>query len=438
MKNQIISLVYIFLLCTTFLMAQEKKAGKIITDLYASIDAGNADQIGSLLTEDFQAWVPVSPVAFDKKGFIGMCQGFKTAFPDMHHEIVNWFADENRIAVRGIFRGTNTGSMMGNPPTQNKVVLPFNTLFELDGKGKIKANNVQFDNKTIESQLMAGMPDPKKMAENTVRSLFMAMDAGETDKFTTYCSADFTISNPFLSAPSPISAFQGILKTQKTAFPDLKHEVVEMISDGKFVTTRGVFTGTNTGPMMGNPPTGNKVSLPFIVVDQMDAKGKIKMRNVQFDSKSFESQIMAGINPNAMIEANIRAMNEAADKGDATKFLSYWAEHAHPYILGNELTREEFKNRIAMFKTAFPDIKRSVDDIVISGNKVSFRGTITGTNKGAFMGNPATNNSIKVSMLGLLHLKADGKIENGWIEFDNASLQKQLKKVKNEKRKMKS
>ena len=138
-------------------------------------------------------------------------------------------------------------------------------------------------------------PDSKKMAEATIRELFAAMDAGKTELFSNYCSADFRISNPFLSEPSPIEAFTGILMTQKTAFPNMKHEIVELTTDGHYVTTRGIFKGTNTGPMMGNPPTGNKVVIPFLVLDELDVNGKIKNRYVQFDGKSFDAQLMAGM-----------------------------------------------------------------------------------------------------------------------------------------------
>jgi predicted ester cyclase len=428
MKINLFTLIFFALISLSNVQAQEKKAGKIITEYFNYLDSGNQTGLSSLLTDDFKITAPFSNNPLDKKAWLGICQSFKTAFPDMHHEIIHWFADDNRIAENGMFKGTNTGSMMGNPPTKNKIEVNVTSLFELDGKGKIKGLNVQFDNKSFEAQLFTGIPDAKKIAEKTVRELFAAMDAGATESFSNFCSPDFTISNPFLSAPSPLSAFQGILKAQKTGFPDLKHKVVEMISDGKFVTTRGIFIGTNTGPMMGNPPTGNKVELPFLVLDEMDVNGKIKMRNVQFDSKSFETQLMAGINPNQVIESNIRTMFEAADNGDADKFLSFWSEHSHPYILGNENTREEFKNRIKMFKSGFPDIKRSADEIIITGNKVTVRGTLSGTNKGSYMGKPATNNTIRISMLGLFHIKPDGKIENGWIEFDSATLQNQLNK----------
>jgi predicted ester cyclase len=426
MKKQIY--ILILMLSTTLLVAQEKKAGKIITDYFAKIDAGKLDEVGTLLTDDFKAWAPFLPAAVDKTAWRGVGQGFNTAFPDMKHEIVSWFADDNMVAAKGIFKGTNTGPMMGNPPTRNKVMLSFTSLFELDGKGKIKSLNIQFDNKAFEAQLMAGMTDTKKLGEKNVRELFDAMDAGKTDEFINYCTSDFTITNPFLPAPSPIKAFQDILMGQKTAFPDMKHEVKEMSSDGKYVVTRGVFTGTNTGSMMGNPPTGNKVKLPFIVMDEVDAKGRIKFRNVQFDVKSFESQLMAGINPDKRNETIIRELMATADRGDAEKAKTFWSDHGHPYFHGVENTQEEMGARVKAFKTAFPDVKRSLEEVIVKDNKVIIRGILTGTNKGSFMGKPATNNPVRVSWLGLYHIKPDGKIENGWVEFDTATLEKQLSK----------
>lgn len=428
MKKKIQTIVYLLFVGTSVLFSQEKKAGKIVTEYFSYLDSGNSEAVSRLLTEDFKAWAPFAPGTLDKKTWMGAVAGFHSAFPDLRHEVLNWFADDQLIAARTVFTGTNTGSLMGNPATGNKVKITITSIFELDGKGKIKSLDVKFDNKSFESQLMAGLPGAKMTAEKTVRDLFAVMDVGETDKFANYCSPDFTISNPFLSAPSPIGAFKGIIQSQKTAFPDLKHQVLEMTSDGKFVTTRGMFTGTNTGSMMGNPPTGNKVNLPFLVLDELDAKGKIKMRNVQFDVKSFESQLMAGINPNAVIETNIRAMFAAADQGDIDHFLSYWSDHSHPYFLGVENTRDEVKQRILDFKKGFPDVKRSVDELIISGNKVIVRGVLTGTNKGSFMGKPATNKPIRVTWLGLYHFKQDGKIENGWVEFDSATMQNQLNK----------
>ena len=118
---------------------------------------------------------------------------------------------------------------------------------------------LQFDATSFNAQLMKGLPDPKAIAEKNVRELFALMDAGKTEEFGRYCAADFKISNPFLPTPAPIEAFQGILQSQKTAFPsDMKHEILEVISDGKVVVTSGIFKGTNTGSMMGKPANGQQ------------------------------------------------------------------------------------------------------------------------------------------------------------------------------------
>ena len=125
-----------------------------------------------------------------------------------------------------------------------------------------------------------------------MRAILAAMDAGATEKFDQYCAADFQINNPFLPAPGSLEVFKGLMQGQKAGFPDVKHEIVQMFSSGNLVCVRGVYSGTNTGPMQGNPPTGNKVVLPFIFTDEFDASGKLKIRHVQFDVASFQAQLM--------------------------------------------------------------------------------------------------------------------------------------------------
>jgi predicted ester cyclase len=129
--------------------------------------------------------------------------------------------------------------------------------------------------------------------EATVRAILAAMDAGESAKFDQYCAADFQISNPFLPQPGSLEVFKGLMAGQKAAFPDVRHEVVQMFSKGNMVCGRGIFSGTNTGPMQGNPPTGKRVSVPFIFTDEFNAEGKVKIRHVQFDTGAFNAQLMA-------------------------------------------------------------------------------------------------------------------------------------------------
>ena len=135
--------------------------------------------------------------------------------------------------------------------------------------------------------------DMRAKNEATVRAILAAMDAGDPAKFDAYCAADFQINNPFLPKPGSLDVFKGLMQGQKAGFPDMKHEVVQMFSSGNMVCVRGIFSGTNTGQMQGNPPTGNKVVLPFLVADEFDASGKLKIRHVQFDTGAFNTQLMA-------------------------------------------------------------------------------------------------------------------------------------------------
>ncbi|MBK6859867.1 MAG: ester cyclase [Saprospiraceae bacterium] len=430
MKIKFVYVLLVLILSAKSMHAQEKKAGKIVSDYFALLDAGNLDAVGNLLTDDFQAIAPFSPKPFVKTAWKAVGQTLKAAYPDMKHAITYWFADDNWVAVRGEFTGTNKGAMFGQAATNNKVRVPITVLFELNGKGYIKSLTTQFDQKLLEEQLMSGNANPKMNAEKTVRELFAMMDAGNSNQFSNYCSADFKIMNPFVTEPSPIQAFQGILVTQKTAFPDMKHEITELITDGKYVTTKGIFKGTNTGSMMGNPPTGNKVNLPFLVLDELDAMGKIKNRFVQFDGKSFDAQIMAGINPNTAKEKIILELMKAADAGDIAKFESFWDRQGKSYFGNQENNLEETKQRILAFKTGIPDVHRVVDEILVSGNQLVVHGTLTGTHTGKFMGKPATNNPIKIGWLAVYKLNESNKIESGRVEFDSAAFNEQLQKQK--------
>jgi len=80
-------------------------------------------------------------------------------------------------------------------------------------------------------------------------------------------------------------------------------------------------------------------------------------------------------------------------------------------------TREVFK--------AFPDIHLTIDDMVVEGDKVATRWTLTGTHKGEFMGRPPTNK--KVTIWGItIDRVAGGKFVESWVRYDNLGLMQQL------------
>lgn len=262
---------------------------------------------------------------------------------------------------------------------------------------------------------------------DVVKAYFAAVDAGNAAETAATLAEDFTASTPIAPQPMNKAAWLATMQAFKTAFPDMKHSITTMES-GFQVAVSGVFSGQNNGPLMGNPATGNRVSAPFNAIIELDKAWKIKSINSQFDMKGFEAQLMAGLPNHAMkAELDIRAMLAAADAGEGEKFMAYWATDAPNYFAGKQTSGDDMKKRIVGFKTAFPDIKRNLDEVIVSGNSVTVRGWVTGTNTGQFRGQAPTGKSIKIAWLGLYKLNAAGKIESGWVEFDTAELEKQVK-----------
>jgi steroid delta-isomerase-like uncharacterized protein len=86
--------------------------------------------------------------------------------------------------------------------------------------------------------------------------------------------------------------------------------------------------------------------------------------------------------------------------------------------------REAFRQRVADFTTAFPDLRCSIDDLVANDDKVAVRWTLSGTHQGAFGPYPATSKPVTLTGMGL-HRVANGQMIEGWGCFDTlgASLQ---------------
>ena len=61
------------------------------------------------------------------------------------------------------------------------------------------------------------------------------------------------------------------------AHPDLRFTIDDLIAEDDRVTIRWTLHGTNTGPMLGRPPTGQPVELAAIVIFRI-ADGKIAER----------------------------------------------------------------------------------------------------------------------------------------------------------------
>ena len=86
---------------------------------------------------------------------------------------------------------------------------------------------------------------------------------------------------------------------------------------------------------------------------------------------------------------------------------------------------ESIRQFVTVYRSAFPDVKFTIEDQVVEGDKVVMRYTITGTHKGEFQGIAPTGKSIQITGMAI-HRIANGKIVEIWANWDALGLLQQL------------
>lgn len=79
----------------------------------------------------------------------------------------------------------------------------------------------------------------------------------------------------------------------------------------------------------------------------------------------------------------------------------------------------------SMMRTAFPDFKLDVNQLVADEDNVAFAYTVTGTHKGEFMGIAPTGQAVRFHGLQISRFK-DGKMVERWGSSDELGILKQL------------
>lgn len=95
------------------------------------------------------------------------------------------------------------------------------------------------------------------------------------------------------------------------------------------------------------------------------------------------------------------------------------------HMAGGDDDFAESKQEAAEIQAAFTDVEWPVEDSVVDGDNVAVRWTFRGTHDGTFRGIPASGNRVEVSGISILKIE-DGRIVEGWIEFDSFSFLQQL------------
>jgi steroid delta-isomerase-like uncharacterized protein len=110
---------------------------------------------------------------------------------------------------------------------------------------------------------------------------------------------------------------------------------------------------------------------------------------------------------------------EAWGKGNVAAVDEFMAdeyvEHPRPSTLPPGT--EGLKQLIAAYRTAFPDLKMTLDDIFAEGEMVAFRWSVSGTHLGDWLGVPPTGNHVRATGITVFRI-AGGKVVESWTSID--------------------
>jgi steroid delta-isomerase-like uncharacterized protein len=118
---------------------------------------------------------------------------------------------------------------------------------------------------------------------------------------------------------------------------------------------------------------------------------------------------------------------EAWGKGNLAAVDEFMAadyvEHPRPSTLSPGA--EGLKQLIAAYRTAFPDLKATLDDIFAEGDRVAFRWNVSGTHLGDWLGIPPTGNHVAANGITVFRI-SDGKVVESWTSIDLSPAEEEL------------
>lgn len=130
-------------------------------------------------------------------------------------------------------------------------------------------------------------------------------------------------------------------------------------------------------------------------------------------------------------KATFRRFQELFNSGDAPLISKTIDELVAPDVLFHAplpvgaTGQQALKQIAATLHRAFPDLHVAIEDMIAEGDKVVGRQTVTGTQRGEYMGYSPTGKSVRYNEIFILRF-ADGRIIEIWGVVDLLSQMKQL------------
>ena len=110
------------------------------------------------------------------------------------------------------------------------------------------------------------------------------------------------------------------------------------------------------------------------------------------------------------------------DKIEELVSPSYILRDAPP---GTPIGPEAIKQSVLMFRTAFPDLKITIEELIAEGSTLAARSVLKGTHRGSIFGIAGTGKTVCMPSLTMVRIIA-GRLCESWVRSDVMGLMKQL------------
>jgi steroid delta-isomerase-like uncharacterized protein len=122
-----------------------------------------------------------------------------------------------------------------------------------------------------------------------------------------------------------------------------------------------------------------------------------------------------------------RLVDEAQTKGNLDVIDELLADDFvdHTPLPGLPPNRAGIKVLFGVLRSAFPDLKVTIDEQLADGERVATGKTFRGTHLGEFMGTPGSGRPVAFEVIDILTVR-EGKIAEHRVVFDQLGLQQQL------------
>lgn len=130
------------------------------------------------------------------------------------------------------------------------------------------------------------------------RFVEVVINQGRMDSAAQFVWEDVVEQVPLPGQGPGLEGLKDILRTMRSAFPDLDFSIKEQISEGDKVVSRFEWIGTHEREFLGLPATGRSVRVWGVVIDRLEA-GRIRDTRIIMDTLGLMMQLGAAPSPAA-------------------------------------------------------------------------------------------------------------------------------------------